>query len=159
VDDEDRVRSSAAERLAVIRAELRFELSLLHERVNTLVTAQAFLTISYTAAMSNSASWGPVFSAVVSPILSVLGLLLALLAWPGVASTVRLVLDWTADQAELLEYDSVLSPGLSVLPSRVVDRRRVTSGQWRSLLLFRAVPGLFVVVWTVLTIVALLLPR
>jgi len=39
-----------AERLVFVRAELRFELGLLHERVNALLTAEAFLTIAYVAA-------------------------------------------------------------------------------------------------------------
>ena len=145
-------RSDGAERLAFVRAELRFELGLLHDRVNALVAAEAFLTIAYTAAMSNGARWGAVFSEVVSPILATLGLLLALLAWPGVATTVRLVLGWTARQRELLERNPSLS-ALSALPGRspVLDQRR-------SMLFFRAVPGLFALVWTVLAIVALALP-
>lgn len=138
------------ERLAIIRAELRFELGLLHERVNALVAAEAFLTIAYTTAMSNGARWGPTFSAVVSPILSVLGLLLALLAWPGVATTVRLVLGWTASQSELL---SDHAPELAGLPGR--DSLR---DQRRGMLFFQAVPGLFALVWTALTVVALALP-
>ncbi len=68
------------ERLASIRSELRFELGLLHDRVNALLAAEAFLVIGYTAAMSNAAPWGAAFSAAVAPILSVLGLLLALSA-------------------------------------------------------------------------------
>jgi hypothetical protein len=38
--------------LAFIREETRFEIGLLHERVNALVGAEAFLTIAFTAAMS-----------------------------------------------------------------------------------------------------------
>ena len=83
------------ERLTLIRAELRFELGLLHDRVNALLAAEAFLTIAYTAAMSNSAPWSRPFAMVVAPALSLLGLLLALLARPGVTTTARLVLDWT----------------------------------------------------------------
>jgi hypothetical protein len=145
---------SAVERLAFVRAQLRFELGLLHERVNALVAAEAFLTIAYTTAMSNGARWGATFSAVVSPILSVLGLLLALLAWPGVATTVRLVRGWTASQSELLQDDAArLLAAMAGLPGRdpVRDQRR-------SMLFFQAVPGLFVLVWAALTVVALALP-
>jgi hypothetical protein len=141
-----------AERLAFIRGELRFELGLLHDRVNALVAAEAFLTIAYTTAMSNGARWGAVFSAIVSPILAVLGLLLALLAWPGVATTVRLVLGWTAGQDEVLRSGASLS-AVSGLPGRSAD-----VDQRRSMLFFRAVPGLFALVWTVLAVVALVLP-
>lgn len=145
-------RPDGVERLAFIRAELRFELGLLHDRVNALVAAEAFLTIAYTAAMSNGARWGAVFSAVVSPILAVLGLLLALLAWPGVATTVRLVLGWTTSQNELLRREASLS-AITGLPGRSDDR-----DQRKSMLFFRTVPGLFALVWAVLTVVALVLP-
>lgn len=146
-----------ADRLASIRAELRFELGLLHDRVNALLAAEAFLTIAYTAAMSNAAPWGASFSAAVSPILSVLGLVLALSSWPGVASTVRLVLAWTADQTDLLARDVALTAGRSGLPTSSADVGRVRSTQWRSMLFFRLVPGLFALVWAALTVVAVVL--
>lgn len=146
-----------AERLASIRSELRFELGLLHDRVNAMLAAEAFLVIGFTAAMSNTAPWGATFSAVVAPILSVLGLLLALSAWPGVTGTVRLVLDWTADQAELLERGVGLPSGASGLPTTQAVIGQVRSTQWRSMLFFRVVPGLFAVVWAALTLVAVVL--
>lgn len=157
-EDQSAARGSA-ERLAFIRAETRFELGLLHERVSALVGAEAFLTISYTGAMSNSAPGGPTFSAVVAPILSGLGLLLALLAWPGVGASVRLVLDWTADEAALLEGDPALSSAVSGRARRGPGGRLAGSAQWRSMLFYRATPGLFAVVWTALTVIALVLPR
>jgi len=158
-DEQAQPASDLAERVALIRVEVRFELGLIYDRVNTLVAAEAFLTIAYTTAMSNTTPWGSTFGAVVAPILAVLGLLLALLAWPGVASTARLVLDWTEEQVELLEQQSALTSGVMVLPRQGTDRRRVTSMQQRNMLLFRAVPGLFALVWTALTVVALVLPR
>ncbi len=144
--------SEAHERLTLIRAELRFELGLLHERVNALVAAEAFLTIAYTTAMSNGARWGALFSTVVAPILAVLGLLLAPLAWPGVATTVQLVLAWTASQNELLDRAPELRSAVSVLPGRSSEQ-----DQRRGLLFFRAVPLLLALVWASLTVVALIL--
>ena len=88
--------------LAFIREETRFEIGLLHERVNALVGAEAFLTIAFTAAMSNGTAWGARFAAIVAPILS-------------------------------------------------------APDQWRSMLFFRAAPGLFALVWTILTVVALVI--
>ena len=147
------------EQLAFIREETRFEIGLLHERVNALVGAEAFLTIAFTAAMSNGTAWGATFSAVASPILSVLGLVLALLAWPGVDATVKIILRWTANRIELLESD----PALSATPWGVAARgradRRTDPDQWRSMLFFRAVPALFVLVWTALTVLALVIRR
>ena len=147
----------AQERLAFIREETRFEIGLLHDRVNALVGAEAFLTIAFTAAMSSGAAGNATFSAVASPILSALGLVLALLAWPGIDATVKIVLAWTARQNELLESEPVLSATVwgMTAPGRV--DRRAHPDQWRSMLFFRAVPALFTLVWTALTVFALII--
>ena len=145
--------------LAFIRDETRFEIGLLHQRVNALVGSEAFLTIAFTAAMSDSASWGSTFSAVASPILSVLGLLLALLAWPGVDATVKIILQWTTRRTELLECNPALSATMWGVPARGPGDRRADLDQWRSMLFFRAVPGLFTLVWTALTVLALIIRR
>ena len=140
-------------RLAAVREETRAELGLLHDRVNALLAAEAFLTIAYTAAMSNGAAWGRDFAAVGAPVLAVLGLLLALLMLPGVATTSRIVLAQTALQEELFAglrgTVDAYHAGVG-RPSGVVDQRR-------SLLFFRAVPVLFAVVWVVLGVLALVL--
>ena len=156
---EEREPRPPEEQLSFIRDETRFELGLLHERVNALVTAEAFLTIAYTTAMSNTAPWGATFSRVAAPILSGLGLVLAVLAWPGVDGTVRIILAWSARRGELLERHPELwvlhwKPG-----PRSSDARRAGLDSWRSMLFFRAVPGLFVIVWAVLTVLALTLRR
>ena len=147
------------ERLVFVRAELRFELTLLHDRVNALLTAEAFLTIAYTAAMSNGAPWGRSFAAVVGPVLSILGLLLALVAWPGVTTTAKLVLERTEDQAALLtrQPGDAANAGLSAF--RRPAAGELQAAQRRSLLFFRAVPAVFAVVWVALTVVAVTLTR
>lgn len=159
-------------RLTFIRDETRFELGLLHERVNALVGAEAFLTIAFTAAMSNGTPWGARFAAVVSPILSLLGLVLALLAWPGIAATVRIIVGWTATQADLLDRDPALGGTVWALvadtegaartsgrqsPGRQSPRRQSSRRQWRGMLFFRTVPPLFAAVWAALTVIALLI--
>src|ERR1700742_87739 len=145
------------EQLAFIRQETRFEIGLLHERVNALVGAEAFLTIAFTAAMSNGTAWGARFSAVVSPILSVLGLLLALLAWPGIQATAGLIVRWNARQLDLVERNPALSATMWGLAVRGPGDRRVGPDQWRSMLFFRAAPGLFALAWTILTVIALVI--
>ena len=141
-------------RLVAVRDEIRFELGLLHDRVNALLAAEAFLTIAYTAAMSDGAPWGKHFAAVAAPVLAVLGLLLAVLAIPGVAATARIVLTQTAFQERLAER----------LPSAALDgfhsvagRGSAVGDQRRSLLLFRAVPPLFAAVWIVFLVLAIIL--
>lgn len=159
-DKPDRSGSlDSGNQLAFIRDETRFEIGLLHERVNALVGAEAFLTIAYTAAMSNGTAWGARFSAVVSPILSVLGLLLALLAWPGIKATADLISRWNARQLDLLAHHPAVSETVWGLAARGPDGHHTAPDQWRSMLFFRAVPGLFVLVWIVLTIIALVIRR
>lgn len=147
------------QRLAVMRDETRFEIGLLHDRVNALLAAEAFLTIAYTAAMSNGTKWGPSFSLIVSPILSVLGLLLALLAWPGIDATVRIVLVWTARQRQLLNDHPSLSNTVHGLAATGRRQDRVHRDQQRSMLFFRTVPILFAAVWAALTAVTLAVQR
>ncbi len=159
VDNEAGEPLTAPERLAFIRETTRFEIGLLHARVNALVAAEAFLTIAFTAAMSNGTPWGATFAAVVSPILSLLGFVLAVLAWPGVAATVKIILGWTARQTELLERNPKLMATLWEPSADVRRDRRADPDQWRSMLFFRAAPGLFALVWAVLTIVALTIRR
>lgn len=137
------------EQLAATRAELRFELGLLHDRVNALLTAEAFLTIAYTAAMSNGTAWGALFAALVGPTLALLGLLLAMLAWPGVTTTAKLVLQLTDDQAGLLTRQIATAP-----PAARPAAGALRVAQRRSLLFFRAVPAIFAVVWIALAAVA-----
>lgn len=142
-----------AERLALVRVETRSELGLLHERVNALLAAEAFLTIAYTAAMSNGTAWGRTFAVVAAPVLAVLGLVLALVALPGVGTTVRLILSGTALQEELyarLPGSREDRPGVPVRPAGVREQRR-------GLLFFRTVPVLFAVVWVVLGVLSLAL--
>ena len=126
--------------LAEVRDATRFELGLLHQRVEALLAAEAFLTIAYTAALANGATWGRTFAVVAGPVLAVLGLLLAALAWPGVRATARIVLEQTARSDRL-------TPA----------RPPATADQRCSLLFFRAVPPLFCVVWVVLGVLAVVL--
>ena len=148
------------QQLAFIRQEIRVEIGLLHDRVNALLAAEAFLTIAYTAAMSNGTPWGSLFSRIVSPILALLGLFLAALAWLGVNATVRIVLDWTARERHLFDgHPSLFAtvPGGLVASPGAQDRLELV--QRRSMLFPRAVPVLFVAVWTALTVVAVVLRR
>lgn len=124
-------------RLIAVRDEIRFELGLLHDRVNALLSAEAFLTIAYTAAMSNGAAWGRHFAAIAAPVLAVLDLLLALLALPGVTATTRIVLAQTARQEELVER----LPGSALGGFHsATGRGSALKDQHRSLLFFRTVP-------------------
>lgn len=138
------------EQVETIVAETGLELRLLHERVNALLAAEAFLTIAFTAAMASDGAW----VAVVAPVLAVLGLGLAVVAWPGVSATTALVGAWTARLGVVLAEHPGARRGWS--PSWE-DRRRRESDQRRSVVFFLAVPVAFALVWVVLLLVSLLL--
>lgn len=82
VDHEADVSAADMRRLTFIREETRFELGVMHDRMDTLISAEAFLTIAFTMAMGNTgaAHAGPVFK-LLAPLLSLIGLTLAGLAW------------------------------------------------------------------------------
>jgi len=151
---------SSLQQLTFIRDEIRFEIGLLHDRVNALLAAEAFLTIAYTAAMSNGTSWGATFSRIAAPILSVLGLSLALLAWPGVNATVKIVLEWTSRERRLFDDNpSLFGSVLGGLIASSGNQHHLESVQQRSMLFFRAVPILFVAVWAAFTVVTVAVRR
>ena len=128
---------------------------LLHERINALIGAEAFLTIAFAASMSNTnARWGALFSVIVAPMLSVIGLLLAVLAWPGVDASFRIVLAWNRRQLQLFEE----RPGLAEALWRPHVQGQRDPDQHRTMLFARAVPLVFGVLWLVLSVVALVLP-
>ena len=94
-------------RLEFIREETRFEIGLLHDRINALISAEAFLTISFTMAMNNTtAEWGPTFSAFVAPVLSLVGLILAVLAWLGVNASFKIIVEWNSSQQRFMRDKS-----------------------------------------------------
>ena len=139
-----------------IREETRFEIVLLHERINALIGAEAFLTIAYTAAMSNgNAHWGTAFSAIVAPLLSIIGLLLAALAWPGVDASFNIILHWNRRQLQLMRE----RPALVETMWRPRPEGRDDPDQRTTMLFARAVPIVFGIAWMLLTVVALVLPR
>ncbi len=149
----------AVRELGLIRSETRAEIGLLHDRVNALLAAEAFLTIAYTAAMSNGTRWGRSFALVVAPLLSVLGLLLALFAGAGIYATTRFVTEWTRRQRQLLDQYPAIAGTVLGWAAAGGNKHRAVDDQRRSLLFFRAVPVLFGTVWAVLTVVAFTVER
>ena len=146
-------------RLGFLREETRFEIGLLHDRVNALISAEAFLTIAFTMAMSNSnAYWGTTFSTLVPPILSLLGLILALLAWPGVDASDKIIVEWNVRQMALMQEDPVMTDVMWRLDRSGRNSKRASPERGLSMLFARTVPAVFSVAWAILTVIALLLP-
>lgn len=145
--------------LALIREEMRFEVGVLHERINVLIGAEAFLTISFTMALVNSdADPGARLFDMVAPILSSIGLILALLAWPSVNTGFKILIEWNSILLQVLQEAPSGTRGMW-RPSLLSGGGRRTTIDHRSSMLFaRAVPVVFAVAWAILTVVALVIP-
>lgn len=83
-----------AKRALAIREEMKFEIGILHDRINSLVSAEAFLIISFTMSLAYSNDrWSGRFFGI-APLLASIGFLLAVLAWPGVNRSFAIVVEW-----------------------------------------------------------------
>jgi len=146
-------------RFAFIREETRFEIGLLHDRINALISAEAFLTIAFTMAMSNSnARSGTTFSVVVPPVLSLVGLVLAALAWPGVDASFKIIVEWTTRQREFMQENPVFTALMWRLEVPGKGNLRADPDTRTTMFFARAVPAVFGIAWAILTIIALVLP-
>lgn len=145
-------------RLSFIREEMRFEIGILHDRINALISTEAFLLISFTMALVYSnARWSDKFF-LVSPMLSLIGFLLAVLAWPGVNTSYRIVVEWNILLIATLNEAHGL-PDFMWRPSVFQDGDSRTQADHRNGLLFaRLVPIVFAIAWTILTGIVLTAP-
>lgn len=148
-----------ARRFEFIREETRFEIGLLHDRINALISAEAFLTIAFTMAISNSvAHQGTTFFTLVPVVLSLVGLVLAALAWPGVDASYRIIVEWSLRQRQFMQEN----PKTTHLMWRleVLRKRNLRADPDTRITMFfaRAVPAVFGIAWTILTVLAVILP-
>ena len=144
-----------ARRVQAIREEMKFELGVLHDRVNALVSAEAFLIISFTMSLAYSNDrWSSRFF-LIAPVLASIGFLLAILAWPGVKRGVEIVVEWNELLIQALSEarkDShfVWRPSVDVLGAvRTQDLHR------KGMLFTRFVPAAFAVAWVLLAAIVL----
>ncbi len=137
---------------------MRFEIGILHDRINALISAQAFLLISFTMALVYAGSrWGDKFF-FVAPILSVIGFMLSVLAWPGIGTSHKIVVEWNVILVRVLNEASA-NPNFIWTPSLIVDgERRIQADHRRGLLFARFIPVVFAVAWVILATVVLTAP-
>lgn len=137
---------------------MRFEIGILHDRINALISAQAFLLISFTMALVYAGSrWGDKFF-FVAPILSVIGFMLSALAWPGISTSYRTVVEWNIILVRVLNEASA-DPKFIWTPSLIADgERRIQADHRNGLLFARFIPVVFAVAWVVLASVVLTAP-
>ncbi len=136
-------------RLAFVREEMRFEIGILHDRINALISAEAFLLISFTMSLVYATAhwWDRFFF--VPPMLSVVGFMLAVLAWPGVNTSYKLVVEWNIILVRVLSEAHATSNFMWPDALFVSGERRTQAAHRNSMLFARSVPIVFAVAWAV----------
>jgi hypothetical protein len=134
----------ATRSISLIREEMRFELDILHNRINALISAEAFLTIAFTMALGNNATER------VALILSSVGLMLALLAWPSTSTSIRIINEWNTLLTETLagsgdKTRTMWRPSIFSIGPKSTDLTHR-----RGMIFVRSIPVLFVVAWCIL---------
>ncbi len=157
--DESDILVDVTQRFTFLREETRFEINLLHDRINALISAEAFLTIAFTMAMSNSNShFGETFTRTVPPVLSLVGLILAVFAWPGVDASFKIIIEWSARQRQFKRDNPVIVDLLWRLDVPGRGNARADPDTSRTMFFARAVPAVFGTAWAILTVIAIVLP-
>ena len=142
-------------RLAFVREEMRFEIGILHDRINALISAEAFLLISFTMSLVYaSAHWTDKFF-FIPPMLSVIGFMLAVLAWPGVKTSYKIIVEWNIILVRVLNEAHAASNFMWPASLFVSGERRTQADHRNSMLFARSVPVVFAVAWAVLAVVVL----
>ena len=150
---EDHVR-----RLAFAREEMRFEIGILHDRINALLSAEAFLLISFTMSLAYATGhWKDKFF-FVPPMLSLIGFMLAVLAWPGVNTSYKIIVEWNIILVRVLKEAHAASDFMWPTALFVSGEQRTQADHRNSMLFARSVPVVFAVSWAVLAMVVLIGP-
>ena len=137
-------------RLSTIRDEMRFELRVFHDRVNALISAEAFLLISFTMSLAYAGAGPTAKFYWITPALSIVGFTLAVLAWPGLNTGYRIVVEWNLLFMDALN-EAHASSALRWRPSVfVAGDRRTQAAHRRGMLFSRHVPVVFMIAWAVL---------
>jgi len=145
-------------RLAFIREEMRFEIGVFHDRINALISAEAFLLISFTMALVYSnAHWSDKFF-LVAPMLSVIGFTLAVLAWPGINTSYKILVEWNVLLLQVLNEAHAVSNFMWRPSLFTGGERRTQADHRRSMLFARSVPVVFAAAWAILAVVVLTAP-
>ena len=144
-----------AKRVLAIREEMKFEVGILHDRINALVSAEAFLIISFTMSLAYANDrWSARFFWI-APLLALIGFLLAVLAWPGVNRSFEIVAEWNLLLIEALN-EAKREPHFVWRPSIDIAGDARTQGYHRRGMLFtRFVPVVFAVAWVLLATIVL----
>jgi hypothetical protein len=155
---QDRRADVHAERARAIREEMKFEVGIMHDRINTLVSAEAFLTISFTMSLTyvNDPWSGRFFW--IAPLLALIGFLLAVLAWPGVSRSFEILAEWNVLLIDTMT-EARTEPHFAWRPSiGTLGAAREQDGHRRAMVFSRFVPAVFALAWVCLGAMVLTAP-
>ena len=142
-------------RISAIRDEMRFEIGVFHDRINALISAEAFLLISFTMALTYAGQGAATPFFWISPTLAIVGFALAALAWPGVATSYRIIVEWNVLFVDVLNEAHAAST-VGWRPSVFVHGdKRTQADHRRSMLFSRFVPAIFMLAWVILACIVL----
>ncbi len=152
---EDGGADGRAKRVLSIREEMKFEVGILHDRINALVSAEAFLIISFTMSLTYvNDHWAGRFFWI-APLLALVGFLLAVLSWPGVNRSFEIIAEWNILFIAALN-EARADPQFVWRPSIGTVGAATEQGDHRRAMLFtRFVPAVFAVAWVCLASIVL----
>lgn len=141
---------SPKDRLNFYRKEIQYETSILSNRTNAYLSAQSFLVIAFASSMANlNPEWGKMFTLVVPPFLTLLGLISSMHAWPGIRAAYEIIDHWHFKQAQLLSSQPAM--GLAYDDSPLFSEHESSEKGYRKSLMFSMrTPWLFTVFWFLL---------
>ena len=142
-------------RLAFVREEMRFEIGILHDRINALLSAEAFLLISFTMSLVYATDHSNQKFFLVPPMLSLIGFMLAVLAWPGVNTSYKIIVAWNIILVQVLNEAHAASNFMWPTSLFVSGERRTQADHRNSMLFARSVPIVFALAWAVLAAIVL----
>lgn len=142
-----------SEQLDYIRTEIRGEIGLLNNRLNSLMSSQSFLVIAYASSLSSSnGDFRTVFTVILPPFLAVLGAGLVLEARPSLNAARQAIDDWRHREAAMVDSSEDFKPYSLAVDDN--SRRAVKHRQHQGRHFAARAPMIMLAAWMVL----LLLP-
>lgn len=138
------------------RSEIRFQGTVLSNRVNTLISAQSFLLIAYATTMSGLLkNWQSPLTPLLPPALAIIGVFLSLQARSGIEAALSVLDEWRCRQRNLVSdtpalsrYDVLSSADRPNDQEPVEGLKRFTEGARFS----KHAPAMFLVLWSYLLV-------
>jgi hypothetical protein len=141
---------SPKDRLDFYRREIQYETAILSNRTNAYLSAQSFLVIAFASSMANmNPEWGKLFTLVVPPFLTLLGLICSMHAWPGIRAAYEIIDHWHFKQSQLLHSSPAM--GMAYDDSPLFSEHESSEKGYRKSLMFSMrTPWLFSGFWFLL---------